>query len=164
MNVSKHWAVAILAGMTTWSALAQTAGEHAQHHPDGTAQAPASAQAPAPSPDTHMAAMDMQLQRMRELSRKLAEAKTPQERQALMTEHHKAMQDGMKLMEQVHSMPMSGMGMMGGGGMAGAASSGTGAPMMGQMMQRHAMMEKRMDMMQAMMQMMMDRMPTQATK
>ena len=36
--------------------------------------------------------------------------------------------------------------------------------MMGQMMQRHALMEKRMDMMQSMMQMMMDRLPATPTK
>ena len=102
--------------------------------------------------------MDRQWHHMREMSRKMPEARTPQERQALMAEHHQAMQDGMKMMGQMQGMPMQGMGMRGGPGQA------DGSQMMGGMMQRHAMMEKRMEMMQAMLQMMMDRMPAPASK
>lgn len=172
MNASKPLALAMLIGMAAFSATAQTAAEHAQHHPDG-ATAPAQA-----APEQQMSAMDKQLQLMRDMSRKLADAKTPQERQAVMAEHQKTMQDSMKMMGQMQGMPMGGMGMMsgpmmmGGTGMPGgsatppSAAGSTAAPapdmgpqMMGQMMQRHALMEKRMDMMQAMMQMMMDRMP-----
>jgi hypothetical protein len=105
------------------------------------------------------------------MTRKLPDPKTQQERQAVMAEHQKTMQDSMKLMSQMAGMPMGGMGMMGGQMMMGGSptppmgtASGTAAPapgmgpqMMGQMMQRHAIMEKRMEMMQAMMQMLMDR-------
>lgn len=137
MNASKPLALAMLIGMATFSASAQTAAEHAQHHPDGAA---APSQAAPATPEQQMSAMDKQLQLMRDMSRKLADAKTPQERQAVMAEHQKTMQDSMKMMGQMPGMPMGDMGMMG-----------------GQMMQRHALMEKRMDMMQAMMQMMMER-------
>lgn len=132
MNASKPLALAMLIGMAAFSATAQTAAEHARHHPDGAA-------VPA-TPEQQLSAMDKQLQLMRDMSRKLADAKTPQERQAVMAEHQKTMQDSMKMMGQMQGMPMGDMGMMG-----------------GQMMQRHALMEKRMDMMQAMMQMLMDR-------
>ena len=178
MNASKPLALAMLIGITAFSASAQTAAEHTQHHPDGAA---APAQAVPATPEQQMAAMDKQLQLMRDMSRKLADAKTPQERQAMMAEHQKTMQDSMKMMGQMQGMPMGGMGMMsgqmmGGAGMSGssttppsAPASGTSAPgmgpqMMGQMMQRHALMEKRMDMMQSMMQMMMDRLPATPTK
>jgi hypothetical protein len=57
-------------------------------------------------------------------------------------------------------MPMAGMGMMEGTGTQG----GMGPQMMGQMMQRHALMEKRMEMMQSMMQMMMDQMSAPSPK
>lgn len=173
MNASKPLALAMLIGMATFSASAQTAAEHAQHHPDGAA---APSQAAPATPEQQMSAMDKQLQLMRDMSRKLADAKTPQERQAVMAEHQKTMQDSMKMMGQMQGMPMGGMGMMsgpmmmGGTGMPGGSATppsaagstaapapGMGPQMMGQMMQRHALMEKRMDMMQAMMQMWMDR-------
>lgn len=173
MNASKPLVLTVLIGAAAFSAntQAQSAVEHAQHHPDGAASAPA--QTTPPTPEQSITAMDRQLQLMRNMSRKLAETKTPQERQAMMAEHQKTMQESVKLMGQMTGMPMGGMGMMGGAGMPGsssaplpAAGSGTAPPaagmgpqMMGQMMQRHALMEKRMEMMQAMMQMMIDRMP-----
>ncbi len=181
MNASKPLALAMLIGITAFSASAQTPAEHAQHHPDGAA---VPVQAAPATPEQQMSAMDKQLQLMRDMSRKLADAKTPQERQAVMAEHQKTMQDSMKMMGQMQGIPMGGMGMMsgqmmmGGAGMPGgsttppsAPTSDTAAPtpsmgpqMMGQMMQRHALMEKRMDMMQSMMQMMMDRLPATPTK
>lgn len=79
-----------------------------------------------------------QMKAMRDMHDKLMAAKTPAERNALMTDQMKLMQNS--------------MGMMGG--------MGTGAMMgkPGDMATRQAMMEQRMDMMQSMMQMMMDRM------
>ena len=167
MHASKPLALAMFIGLGSFAASAQTAAEHAQHHPEGTAPA----QAVPATPEQQMSAMDKQLQLMRDMSRKLADVKTPQERQAVMAEHQKTMQDSMKLMGQVAGTPMGGMGMMGGQMMMGGSptppmgtASGTAAPapgmgpqMMGQMMQRHAIMEKRMEMMQTMMQMLMDR-------
>ncbi len=170
MNALKPLAMVMLIGLTAFTAAAQTAAEHAQHHPEGSASAPA--QPASGTPQQQLSAMDKQLQLMRDMSRKLADAKTPQERQAVMTEHHKTMQDSMKLMGQMQGMQQAGMDMMGmmagGAGMPGktatSPSPGTGPQMMGGMMQRHVMMEKRMEMMESMMQMMMDRLSADAAR
>jgi hypothetical protein len=90
---------------------------------------------------------------------KMVNAKTPEERNALMAEHMKAMQGGMATMGM-----MGGTGMGGMGGMAGMGAMQGGKPMPGDMNQRQQMMEKRMEMMQSMMQMMMDRMPATPAK
>lgn len=89
---------------------------------------------------------------MRAMHEKMVAAKTPQERQALMPEHMKTMQDGMRMMESIHGM----------------ASGNPPAGMTG-MQHDPQMMETRMAMMESMMQMMMDRMsmpqtPTPGTK
>jgi hypothetical protein len=94
---------------------------------------------PGGNPADRMATMDKHMQSMREMHDKMARARTPEERQALMTDHTKLMQDGMNMM----------------GGM------GPGAMGMGSMANRQQMTEKRMEMMQSMMQMMMDRMQAQ---
>ena len=101
----------------------------------------------------HMAAMDAQMKTMREMHDKMVSAKTPEERNAMMAEHMKAMHGGMAT-----------MGMMGGTGMGAMGSMHGGKPMPGDMKQRQQMMEKRMEMMQSMMQMMMDRMPATPAK
>ncbi len=176
MYAAKPLAVALAISWISFSAFAQTAAEHEQHHPDGAAVATAPS-APVTA-EQQLSAMDQQLQRMRDMSRQLAQAKTPQERQALLAEHHKTMQAGMQMMGQPQAMPMPGMGMgmMGGASnmpgakpadkreLPGSAASTMGPQMMTGMMQRHAMMEKRMEMMQAMMQMMMDRLPAEANR
>ena len=115
---------------------------------------PASKQAAAaskPGNADQMAAMDSKMKAMREMHEKMVNAKTPEERNALMTEQMKTMQDGMAMMNK-----MGGSGMGGMGGMQG------GKPTPGDMNERQQMMEKRMDMMQSMMQMMMDRLPAPA--
>jgi len=87
-----------------------------------------------------------QMKAMREMHDKMMATKTPEERNALMAEQMKLMQNGMTM-----------MGGMGPGAMMG------GKP--GDIAARQGMMEQRMDMMQNMMQMMMDRMqPVPATK
>ena len=88
-----------------------------------------------------LAAMDTQMKTMQAMHDKMMAAKTPEERNALMAEHMKTMQDGMKTME----------GMSGMDGMK-------------DMPAHHQMMEKRMEMMQTMMKMMMDRMPAAPAK
>jgi hypothetical protein len=95
-----------------------------------------------------MAAMDTQIKAMREMHEKLVNAKTPEERNALMAAQMKTMQEGMATMN-----------MMGGTGMGGMGGMQGGKPAPGDMNQRQQMMEKRMDMMQSMMQMMVDRIP-----
>ena len=77
--------------------------------------------------------MDKQMKAMREMHEKMLAAKTPEERQALMTDHMKAMQDGMSVMGRM-------------GGMAGKPGTSTGDGM-----SQHEMMVKRMDMMEMMM-------------
>ena len=124
-------------------ALAQTAAsdvDHAAHHPEG-ASAPAApakavpqaaarpaAKASAPS----SAQMNSTMKSMQEMHDKMMAAKTPEERQALMADHMKAMQGGMGMVGQMNGQQ---------GGMSASPE----------------MMGKRMDMMEMMMQMMMDR-------
>ena len=118
---------------------AERQAEHASHHPAGAASAPASA-----VPD--------RMKAMREMHDKMMNAKTPEEKQALMAEHMKAMQGGMQMMRGMGGGMGSkpGMGPMGGMGAKGMPDD---------MAQRQKMMEDRMDMMQMMMDMMMQRMP-----
>ena len=77
-------------------------------------------------------------------------AKTPEERQALMDEHMKLMQDGMGMMRRWAQA-------WGIGGMQGGKTYLPTWP-------SHRMMEKRMQMMESMMQMMLDRLPASMTK
>lgn len=102
----------------------QSDKNHAAHHPSG-------ASAPAATP----AQMDMRMKSMQEMHERMMAAKTPTERQALMADHMKAMQDGMAMMGQ----------------MKPPAGQGPGMSMSPEMM------GKRMDMVEMMMQMMMDR-------
>ena len=92
----------------------------------------------------NMTPMDMQMKTMQAMHEKMMDAKTPEARNALMAEHMKSMQDGMKMMEGMAKPGMAGMQ-----GMSGMSA---------EMSAHHTMMEKRMAMMQTMMKMMMDRM------
>lgn len=100
-----------------------------------------------------MGKMDAQMKTMQGMHEKMMNARTPEERSKLMSEHMKAMQDGMAMMDG-----MSGAGMGGMKGMPGMPGMG------GDMGARQQMMEKRMEMMQTMMKMMMDRMPAAPAK
>jgi hypothetical protein len=100
--------------------------------------------------------MDEQMKKMQAMHDRIMNAKTPEERQKLMEENRRVMQDGMGMMSQM----MQGESMMGGGA-GGSMMSGAGAPMMGQKGSADSaaqmlMMQKRMDMMQMMMQSMLD--------
>ena len=117
--------------------------QHQAHHPAGSASAPASKATPGKA-RPEMARMDSQMKAMQEMHDKMMGAKTPEERNALMAEHMKTMQNGMTVMNAMSSGGMSGM--------------------KGDMAAHHQMMEKRMEMMQAMMQMMMDRLPAEPAK
>ena len=137
----------VAVGVPTWAAQHD---QHKGHHPAGSASAantkPVSGKA---SPDT--ARMANHTKAMQAMHDKMMAAKTPEERNALMAEHMKSMQEGMDMMK--------GMGGMGGmGGMAGPKSPATN------MTERQTMMEQRMDMMQTMMEMMVDRLPQTAAK
>ena len=107
----------------------------------------------ASAPPDHVAHMDTQIKSMQTMHEKMMAAKTPEERNSMMAEHMKSMQDGMKMMEGMAKPGMAGMKGMGGmGGMSAEMSA------------HHAMMEKRMMMMQTMMKMMMDRMAAAPTR
>lgn len=120
-------AASLLALSASAAALAQVAAseqDHAAHHPPG-ASAPAAPQAPQGTP-----AAGATMQSMRAMHDKMMAAKSPEERQALMADHMKAMQDGMAMMGRMKREK------------GGMSPQGMG---------------QRMDMMEMMMQMMMDR-------
>ncbi len=107
---------------------------------------------------TSLPAPDERMQAMREMRDKMAAARTPEERQALMAAHMKTMHDGMQMMSGMSGM--SGMGGTGGPGGKSPMGAKAGAKAMpAEMARHHQMMEGRMDMMQTMMEMMMQRMP-----
>ena len=123
-------AVALLTACSSMPGSAsKEADEHAAHHPAGTAAAPAPA------------GYDQQRKMMQETHQKMAVAKTPEERAALMKDHMQTMQDGMGMMGQMRG------GMMGGKAMEGGKD---------EMRMDPEMMKRRMDMMEMMMHMMMD--------
>lgn len=73
--------------------------QHKAHHPAGAASAAMPAPAtgkPAGMPD--MAMMDKHMKTMQAMHDKMASAKTQAEREALMAEHMKLMQEGMSMM------------------------------------------------------------------
>ena len=138
--------LAAIMGSASLGALAQTDAEHTLHHPGGAASAPVANQPSSAKPAMSaekMASMDKHMKAMQEMHQKMMSAKTPEERQALMAQHTKLMQEGMSMMP-----------------MMGAASQG----MPGTMAKPQQMMEKRMEMMQSMMKMMMDQMPAEPAK
>ncbi len=133
-SLSLVFAVGI-AGAPAWAA---GTDEHQAHHPAVTASAPVSKATPG-KPSDYVTRMDAQTKTMRAMHDRMMAAKTPEQRNALMLEHMKAMQEGMAMMS---GTPPEGMG-----------------GVKGDMAAHHQTMEKRMEMMQAMMQMMMDRLP-----
>jgi len=151
--------------------VAQSGSDHNAHHPANTltkSEAPIGTNSKADDAASLLNKMDAQMENMQRLHQKFQNA-SPEERRALMTEHHAMMQENMKLMGMgsnhsggMNMMNMSGMmgpGMMGGMAPDADNQSATPGPHMAQgMMQHHQLMSKRMDMMQSMMQMMMDRM------
>jgi hypothetical protein len=124
----------------------------AQTPVDRTTARPMAAAAPAPRPCRSRWRRWRPTEAMREMHDKMMRARTPEERNALMTEQMKLMQDGMAMMGGMGG----GMGGMKGMGGMGAMQGGKATP--ADMATRQQMMEKRMEMMQSMMQMMMDRM------
>lgn len=144
MTHTRFLAAAIAVVATSIATTGWAAGEtqHDGHHPATTA-ATEVAQATPATPGMGMGGMAAmpghadQMNAMQAMHNKMMAAKTPQERNALMSEHMKLMQSGMGM-----------MGRMGPGAMGGKPDD---------MAARQGMLEQRMDMMQSMMQMMMDR-------
>ena len=131
----------VAAGAPSWAAQHD---QHKAHHPAGSAAAAASKSMPGKT-TPEMARMANQRKAMQEMHDKMMSAKTPEERNALMAEHMKTMQEGIGMMKSM-------------GGMGGPKSPPTS------MTERQAMMEQRMDMMQTMMEMMVDRLPQMPAK
>ena len=126
------------------SAGAASDDAHDSHHPAQTAgiqiaQATPVNPAMGPGAGAAMPGYAEQMKAMRDMHDRVMAAKTLEERNLLMAEQMKLMQNGMTM-----------MGGMGPGAMMGGKPGDTAAS--------QRMMEQRMDMMQSMMQMMMDRM------
>jgi hypothetical protein len=100
--------------------------------------------------DNQMSQMQENMKTMQQQMEKIRATTDPTERQKLMQEHMQTMQENMKAMRGMGS-PM----MMGSGEHGGMKKAGHKHMAEGDMMQHHAMMEKRMDMMQMMMEQMM---------
>ena len=123
------------------------ADEHHEPASEGKAATAPSTRAPAPSsqPGASMMQMDDHMKRMQTLHDRMMNAASPEERQNVMQEARKEMQDSMTLMKpMMHGGAMMGNGMMAQKGKPAAGNAQT------------QMLEKRVDMMQMMMQMMMD--------
>src|SRR5581483_5899998 len=112
-------ATSLTIGLLLGMPLAATAqDDHASHHPQGD-QAAAPPAAQGKEGGMAMMKMDRQMEKMRDLMKRIHTTQDPQERQRLMQEHMQAMQEGMKMMRG-----MGGMGMMGGKKSAAAGSDG----------------------------------------
>ena len=102
MSHLRQTLLAIALSTAVVGAWAQTDAEHKQHQAAALAAEQASA-APASSATTpegaeKMAAMDSKMKAMHEMHQKMMAAKDPAEKKALMAEHMKTMQEGMKMM------------------------------------------------------------------
>ena len=149
--------VAIATILSTFglSGCAQMPYGHNTQHPVAAANGTMSM--PTDGSDAQMARMDEQMTAMQSMHDKMMEAKTPEERSAMMAEHMEVMQNSMAMMSEMGSG-----GMMDKGGMGGIKDKPDMQNkdwMNGDTGKHRQMMEKRMQMMQSMMQMMMDRMP-----
>jgi hypothetical protein len=164
--------IGILLSSATW---AIDSDAHSTHHPDAASSSSKStkvdtkttAKSESKMHDAmaheSMEKMDSQMKVMNDMHEKMMNAKTPDERKALMAEHMKAMQTGMALMSNMSkSCDMSMMDNMSKASTDQDTKSGMHDGMKGgmgtNMKMHHEMMEKRMQMMETMMQMMMDRM------
>ena len=135
-----------LAAMTAAGIAAHAADdtEHSAHHPARAASTPAARATLRQTPPAARERADAQMKSMREMHDKMMAAGTPEERNALMAEHMRTMQDAMEMMKGMGPRAMSGM--------QGNAAA------------RSQMVEERMELMESMMQMMMDRLPAASAK
>ena len=149
--------IAAVAATLGLAGCAQTRYGHMAHHPGAAAAATGQAM-PMAGPGGPMARMDDHMTAMRAMHDRMSRARTPEERNALIAEHHKLMQDGMGMMGGMGPGGPGGMGGMGPGGMGGMGGMmgpGTG-PAAGDPAARQQWMEKRMEMMEEMMEQMLE--------
>lgn len=149
-------ALALAASAAVAIAATTTNPDHVGHHPAAATSAAATSDAATSDAGAttaqrldNMRQMGKQQKSMHELHQKFMAATTPEERNALMPEHMKAMQQAMDMMQG-----MSGMHMM-----DDMKTDAIKMKMPSDMTLHHQMMEQRMEMMQTMMQMMLDRLP-----
>ena len=137
--------------LTAALAFASTSAWATNHEPDHSAHHPGVPSA-TPAPDSGATVppqvMQKQMQAMKAMHEKMMNAKTPEERSALMAEHMQTMRDGMGMMQKMGQS----------GGMGGMGAPKGGKAMACDMHESHRMMGMRMEMMESMMQMMMDHM------
>ncbi len=134
MTSFRNTVIGLYLGALSVSALAQSNDEHKEHHPADKVAKEVANPAPVQSAENKMADMEQHMKAMKTMHDKMMSAKTPEERQTLMAEHKKTMQQSMRMMQD-----------------AGAMANPNIQPE-----ERLMMMEKRMDMMQSMLQMMMN--------
>lgn len=101
-------AIAVAVAAPSTLTLAAQDDEHAGHHPAPAASAPGAKAVPG-KPAADMARMDTQMKAMAQMHEKMQAATTPAERNALMAEHMKSMQEGMTM---INGMSSGGMGNM----------------------------------------------------
>lgn len=99
MSKLQKWLAGCLMALASGVAQSQEAKEHHPPEPDGTAPAGC-------KHEDMMASMDQHMREMHAMRDKMAAAKTPQEREALMAEHRKAMQEAMARMKRMGCMGM----------------------------------------------------------
>ncbi len=153
MTILRNALIGVCVVAASMCALAQNADEYKEHYLNGThSPETTTKKSSCNAMNAHrMESMDKQMNDMQAMHEKMASAKSPGERQALMTEHMKIMQGGMDMMKETGAM--NGMGcMQAGKGMKGNNGSN-----------HQHWMEKRMEMMESMMQMLIDRTSTAPT-
>lgn len=138
MSCFRTVAVVLSLAVASAAAMAQDV-HHSPHHPAGSASAPPRHDIGSPAGVTVMVRMNAQMQAMQAMHEKIIAAKTPAEREALMPEHMKLMQESMSMLR----------------GMSPAKPS----PSRRNPAERQQILEGRVDMMESMMQMLVDGMP-----
>lgn len=125
------------------------------HHPEQVAAKPVQA----PDAEKSVQKLKENARKLQAQTDKITKTRDPKERQKLLAEHMQTLQESMMTAKGMQAggmnCPMMG-GDQGGGGMMGMMHGGQGGGMTcgmpGEMMKRHEMMEKRMDMMQMMLE------------
>lgn len=140
-------AIRIFAALSLAAAATACASQGARDAAPAAGNSRGMSQAGTPMP---VAATDPRLKVMKDMQQKMLAATSPAQREALMADHMKAMQDGMAMMKEKHD------GMQGMGGMRGMDH---GKGMQDGMGKRHQMMTEHMATMQLLMDMMKQHMP-----
>ena len=150
MSTFRTSLVGLCISVISLAGLAQSTDERKAQRPDES-NSPATTTNKSPVKSVNadkLSLFDQQIKLMQAMHEKMVSAKTPEERQALMTEHRKTMLAGIGTMKQM-------------GGMHGMQA---GRGVSGNMADRQQMTEKRMEMMESMMQLMIDSSPASLSK